>query len=299
MSHHRPMETSSPSLPHEQADAVARRTPQGSLFGEWLVLREAEPRSGEPLRLPMTCAEEVTRALRGTFLSHADDPPPAALSGHMPGGRPLEQAHAAFLALPDLGSNRMSSSSPGNTLLGAAVLLPRDIDPGDRMAIIGAAARWERAGLRLRLGRLGVMELTGVAGEAVRGEFGPDVWRAPSRRWASVTPVALDHNPGNLFAHDPGVAARAEEHACKTVAGACRRVGLPSPQRVRVARHSLHEGVPDAAGFMPYPRRGHGFTRVCVHVELVFDEPVAGPVLIGAGRYFGIGLCAPAGGQGE
>jgi len=46
---------------------------------------------------------------------------------------------------------------------------------------------------------------------------------------------------------------------------------------------------------MPYPRKGYGckLKRVCVHVELRFDEPVTGPVLLGVGRYFGVGLCAP------
>jgi CRISPR-associated protein Csb2 len=30
-----------------------------------------------------------------------------------------------------------------------------------------------------------------------------------------------------------------------------------------------------------------------VHVELHFRDPVAGPILLGAGRYFGLGLCRP------
>jgi CRISPR-associated protein Csb2 len=34
-----------------------------------------------------------------------------------------------------------------------------------------------------------------------------------------------------------------------------------------------------------------------VHADLVFAEPVRGPVIIGAGRYFGYGLCRPMGGS--
>jgi hypothetical protein len=28
-----------------------------------------------------------------------------------------------------------------------------------------------------------------------------------------------------------------------------------------------------------------------VHVEIAFEEAVAGPVVLGVGRYFGVGLC--------
>ncbi len=47
---------------------------------------------------------------------------------------------------------------------------------------------------------------------------------------------------------------------------------------------------------MPFPRKPAGagsdkFARVCVHAEVEFAEPVEGPVLLGAGRYFGVGLC--------
>jgi CRISPR-associated protein Csb2 len=32
------------------------------------------------------------------------------------------------------------------------------------------------------------------------------------------------------------------------------------------------------------------------HLELTFDHAVAGPVVVGRGRHFGLGLCAPVGG---
>jgi CRISPR-associated protein Csb2 len=33
--------------------------------------------------------------------------------------------------------------------------------------------------------------------------------------------------------------------------------------------------------------------RVAKHVTLEFDQEVRGPVLLGAGRFFGLGLCKP------
>ena len=119
----------------------------------------------------------------------------------------------------------------------------------------------------------------------------PATWTRPSRRWATVTPIALDQNPGNLLARDPAAAAQAAERAEATIARACEHVGLPRPAWVQVMRRSLFDAAPEAQRFMPYPRSGPGPKRVCVHAETCFEEPVAGPVVLGAGRYFGVALC--------
>lgn len=60
-------------------------------------------------------------------------------------------------------------------------------------------------------------------------------------------------------------------------------------------RRSRFAASPPAPAFMPFPRHGREkkFQRVCVHAELEFEEPVAGPVMLGVGRYFGVGLCGP------
>jgi CRISPR-associated protein Csb2 len=265
-----------------------------SVFGEWLVLLEEPGERGQRLGVPLARAEDVTRALRAALLHHAVDPPPAALSGHTPDGRRLDRPHAAFLALPDLGS-RSEGTSP---ILGVAIVFPREIDPEEHRATLLAAARWERSGLRLLLGSLGAMQLARVDEPAAGGAFDPAAWTGPSRRWASVTPVALHHNPGKLTARDPAVAVRAARRAEEIVTCGCAHICLPRPARVRVMRRSLFPGVPSAPEFMPFPRKaaaaGSGsdrFKRVCVHAELEFAEPVEGPVLLGAGRYFGVGLC--------
>jgi len=55
-------------------------------------------------------------------------------------------------------------------------------------------------------------------------------------------------------------------------------------------------GRPDDRKAWRFPgyKTGSGTPRACVHAEITFDEPVRGPVLIGAGRYFGYGLCLPS-----
>jgi CRISPR-associated protein Csb2 len=272
--------------PYRRLGGPAVPEPVRSVFGEWLVLREIEPEGGRRVGLQLTRTEDVTRALRGALLHHADDPPPAVLSGHGPDGRPLERPHVGFVVLPDVGSRYASGA-----ILGAAILLPREIESADRLAVLRAVGRWEQAGLRLVLGRTGALALERVVDRDPRSTLDPATWTRPSRRWASVTPVALDENPGDLAARDPAVAGRAADRAEEIVARACERIGLPRPRWVQVMRRSLFDAAPAAVRFMPFPRRGGALRRVCVHVEMRFEEPVGGPVVVGAGRYFGVGLC--------
>lgn len=80
----------------------------------------------------------------------------------------------------------------------------------------------------------------------------------------------------------------------------CAHICLPKPTRVRVMRRSMFPGTPSAPEFVPFPRKAERsgsdkFTRLWLHAELEFAKPVEGPVLLGAGRYFGVGLCGSSG----
>jgi CRISPR-associated protein Csb2 len=260
------------------------------VFGEWLTLGASAHPHGHPLGLTLAHTEEVARALRGALLRHAIDPPPAALSGHEPNGARLERPHAAFVALPDL-----ESSAAALPILGAAVLLPRDIEPADRASILLAAERFERSGMRLAMGRLGALDLARASGDRDGGALDSNTWTRPSRRWASVTAIALPRNPGDLVSKDPTIAARADLRARSIIADACEQVGLPRPIEVRVSRRSAVASAPPAHAFAPYPRLGKGFKRVCLHAILEFSDEVPGPIVIGAGRYFGLGLLQASG----
>ncbi len=77
--------------------------------------------------------------------------------------------------------------------------------------------------------------------------------------------------------------------AVSLVARACG-ARVPRPREIIVTSVSAHLGVPPALEF-PRLRRKDGGERRHAHAILVFDEPVEGPVLIGAGRYRGYGVC--------
>jgi CRISPR-associated protein Csb2 len=72
----------------------------------------------------------------------------------------------------------------------------------------------------------------------------------------------------------------------------CVRIGLPAPREVIVTPVTSHRGVPPARAF-PFLRRKDGAPRRHTHAILVFDEPVCGPIILGAGRYRGYGACRP------
>lgn len=81
--------------------------------------------------------------------------------------------------------------------------------------------------------------------------------------------------------------------AQRYVADACTRIGLPRPMSVEVSLAPLLPGAQPVHAFLPWPGRPGRTARVRVHADIRFAEPVRGPVLLGAGRFFGLGLCLP------
>jgi CRISPR-associated protein Csb2 len=264
-----------------------------SLDGDWVVFR----RVGGP-RLPITRCVELSRTLHKALLSHAEEPIQEELSGHRPDGSPSQRPHVAVLALPFVGHRQADGS-----LLGLAVIEPRDRDDATHEALMRTIGRWEekqrvededapRLPLYLKGGV--EMEIERVAfGEASLSSLRRSSWCGPSRRWLTVTPIALDRNPGNLYDRDRDKSEAAYRKAAETVAQACCYIGLPLPHGVTVLPSGTLPGTIKARKHPPYPPEDDRFRRVKVHARITFTDPVEGPVLLGAGRYAGLGLCKP------
>lgn len=247
-----------------------------------LVLRKLE---GPALGLESTL--QVTRALRDTVLSHSPNPPPEWVSGHRPDRSPSERDHLAFLPLAHVGREHADGH-----LLGLALALPRGVPPEERRRCLGPLLfdpHGHPREIELRMGRLGLWQLRLEEREHRPVALRPETWTAippaePARRWATVTPIALDRHPkgGDRWAQVEAAIARG-----------CERIGLPGPADVVLSPVSLFAGAPHGRRF-PTLRRGRGGARVQhTHAVLSFAEPIRGPVLVGAGRYFGYGLCRP------
>ncbi len=296
--HHR--ETEPRVLParfvrYAEGDLLEETAAARGIFGDDMVIlaRVQGP------RLPIMAGPALAGKVRRALMSVAEEPIPTILSGHAPDGAPAEQPHVAFVALPFVGSEHADGS-----LQGVAIVLPGDVEPEDRRALFAAVGRLEAEGpavdaspaIRLRLGRAGEMVLSRVVwGTHRRATLQPMTWCRPSVRWASATPVALDQNPGDLHDADAGRRARAFEAATESVRQSVLRVGLPAPEHVEVSRSSVVSGSAKPREYGRFPADAAKQQRVLVHVRLRFSAPVRGPILLGAGRYQGLGLCLPAG----
>lgn len=271
-----------------------------SVFGEdWIVLRRVSGPS-----LPMAAGPGVARTLRRALLAWADRagvPISEALSGHKPDRSPSEDDHVAFVPLPFVGHARATGD-----LLGVALVLPRALSHVARRQVFAPLAAWEDAErlddedtpeLTLTLGQAGQWRIERLDERAAQSTLRSDTWCRPSRAWVSATPVALDRNPGDLSSRDPDKLAGAVANAVESVSQACVRIGLPRPTEVAILPAAPLSGGAKAHAFQPFPSEQGKLRRVLTHARLVFGEDVRGPLLIGAGRYLGLGLFRPEGGH--
>lgn len=107
--------------------------------------------------------------------------------------------------------------------------------------------------------------------------------------WRSVTPLAL---PGVARRGRGGAARIAEEaQAIAAVTRALRHAGIGrTATAIRVQREPFGRRGRPATDFAADTRFGPD--RLW-HVEIGFDSPVAGPLVLGDGRFLGLGLMAP------
>jgi CRISPR-associated protein Csb2 len=260
----------------EPAVVAGAAMPQ-SLFDSRLVVLRLR---GQRLDLPATL--RLTEALRGAILAACAEPIAQWVSGHASDGSPSRDPHLAILPLPFVGAQHADGH-----LQGVALAIPNTVSPSDVSAALQALL-WtpdhQPARIHLFAGRW--FECTAQL------EQSPDpavnlrsaTWTGPARRWASVTPVVLDR-------HCDG--AKRWTEAEEMVKAACERIGLPRPGAVALHAVSALAGVPHGRDFPLLMRKNGGGARQHVHAQVLFDEPVRGPVLIGAGRFRGYGLLRP------
>lgn len=277
-----------------EVEEPAHRTPTSVLSNNWLVLRRVEGPS-----FPITATAGVARAFRKSLMSYADEPIVEVLSGHTRDGGPSQQPHLAIVPLPFVGHRHASGA-----ILGVALVLPRTASDDDRRVVYQAVARWEETYrqededtpiVQLNLGAAGELHLERVEWGSGQASLRSDVWCRPASVWHSVTPLALDRNPGDLRSRDPRKLAEATSEAVEIVCRACERIDLPRPRYVEILPAAPWAGAAKAGHYPPYPGDAARAQRVLTHARLEFDQCVGGPILLGAGRYVGLGLFRPEG----
>ena len=267
-------------------EKLAPKVPS-SRFSSLIVLKQTEGR-----RFGLESTQQLTQALRATAMKFsAVQPVPEWVSGHQPNGEPAKRefGHMAFVPLPHVGSRHADGH-----LLGMALVPPRDISRTDLANALHSLLYDEVTGMtvrvKLNLGPAGSCILEAADGTEGRAALDPTTWSRPSKRWATVTPIALDRH------------AKSDDHwaeVAKTIELACARIGLPKPADVIPAPVSMFLGSPPSRE-MPRMSRKSGERHIQqTHAILTFNEKVAGPVLLGAGRYRGYGMCRPLDGKNE
>lgn len=206
----------------------------------------------------------IAARLRDAVLARVPDPLPPEVSGHGANGRP----HVACVPLLDVGGRRSRGDA-----VGAAVIFPREVGEWSdsvRSALLGGSRPlWVPVG-SVR------MDLVPVDGSDSLPQAHQEHWVGPARTWASVTPMVHDR-----------FSKRGNEE--DEIARCCTRLGLPQPSNVEVSRDRLVRGSPKLRP-QDLPRRDK---RPCTHVRIEFPVPVQGPLLLGAQRHVGMGLCVP------
>ena len=263
--------------------------------GQWIVF-EFTPGSRS---FPATRAVELATAMRAVVFHHAEDPIPEGLSGHLVDGRPTVAPHVAFLPLPYVGFEHADGR-----LLGMAVSVPDAVGDDARRSLYRAIGNWETAArededdaLKLTLGAQGVVRLSRLRGPATLVSLRPNAWTRASSRWVSATPLALPRHPGRLGGGTAAARAKAWASAEVSVALACDHAGLPEPMSVDISLSPFLAGSRPAGRFPAFVqngRAGRPVRRQLVHASVTFEHPVAGPLMLGAGRFLGLGLMRPA-----
>ena len=234
----------------------------------------------------------VAKRLRDALLKIADDkgiPIPTLLSGHNSDKRPTTEAHLSIVPLADVGWEY----SQGR-LMGLAIVLPRNIDDGDRRNVGKMLAEFVRdsknkgsAGM-LHFGRNGSWLLS-LSPEPTWASlrFKGRYVRA-AQRWGTVLPVVLDRHPKD----------KPNQDILAIIVNACRNVGLEfeaiKDLKVEVHQYAAIRGAPSVQEVArTLPKDSPYRSRPLVHVVLDFPRPVLGPLILGAGRFRGLGLCLP------
>ena len=271
-------------------------TGENEWTAEWLVL-ELVDRTAKPAPDLLASAGACER-IRLTLMSgyrriNMDDRIPGQVSGHDEHGNVLHGSHVAVVPMPYVGS-----PNADGRVFGYAVVPPAGTDlhriPGFLHAYEAVTKYNEGTGRRdmtIDGPPLRHPIVLAACANAVVRSLTPARYCRKADTWATITPLVLERH----------LKRRTADELRDRIADACEHAGLPRPKRENVLPGTMaaHAGVPPVrpqAGEPPWRHwwrpRALG-SRMLTHAIIRFGEAVRGPVLVGAGRYRGLGLCLP------
>lgn len=166
-----------------------------------------------------------------------------------------------------------------------------------------ADVHWAFSGLELNDSRTGEvlnLILTPAEDDTMLPHYYGAADRLGFRVWRTVTPAALPEparrrriEPARMMAESKGGAERAAEEgrAALAVTQALRHADVrPRADAIRVQREPFEARGDRVEAFA---RRTRFAKERLWHVEITFSEPIAGTLVIGDGRFLGLGVMAP------
>ena len=226
--------------------------------------------------------------------------------------KPLAKVMPLIVGLRDNAAHRLKESVPAKAVLFERLIIGRDAGPQDltqRIRLIPIPSIGaEHVDPSIRRFIVEVPAASPIRVDDIRWAFSGDgsVVSAQNKRMASsflreartfrsLTPVAVPkvQRRGLKAADVKGGGQRfnKEAQACAAIAQALRHDGVRGrPSAIRVQREPFQRKGVHAEQFVAAPR----FSKHALwHAELRFREPIKGPLLIGNGRFVGLGLFEP------
>jgi CRISPR-associated protein Csb2 len=219
-------------------------------------------------------AVPLAEALRNAITQCIPNGAPGTLTGHAQDGAQLAADHMAIMPMP-----RVDDDYADGKLFGAALVLPAGIGDAEYQTLIGGLGRWLSSGGIVEVGP--VRWTMGIAQGARPYSLREDRYKREARTWATITPVVFDRHPRRTLS------------LSDVVSRMCRDVDLPKPDRVEAMRHGPVNGTTECR---EYSIGGRSYLRnhFTSHLRLSWTHPVQGPVLLGRGQYFGLGVLIPS-----
>ncbi len=272
------------SEPYRRVGEAEELGAPGTVFDPRLIMVSLKRIEAPFRQLGLAATLDLTQRCRDALLKHLDGAAAEVLTGHDPAtGARSEKPHLAILPLSFVGREHATGA-----ILGLAFALPEITSPGDRSLFNRALA--SLCSNDLLLGQKGRWRLEAPD---ERAAFRSSQWMGVKRGvdlWATVTPFVYDRHSK---AKDK---AAYQEELAAGIREAWQNVKHPDNpavlEEVIITPVSAHLGALPAHAF-PRLRRKDGSERRHCHAILRFDQPITGPLLLGAGRYRGYGLCRP------
>lgn len=249
--------------------------PDGPTVARFAVSSVVLPR----LLRAVSVAERIHQALLARFPSSQ---PPSVLSGRDAVGRPLAgHGHVHIFC---------EANGPRDAVTHVTLFARNGFDAASRRAIESLTKVWGHGGHGLQLVLLGFGDTTTFEDCRLFG---------PARVWRSLTPFVPTRHPKTHRDGRPKLDADgwwigSPEHDLRRLSA---EAGLPLPTKIE-RLDTIAIGPRRVCPLEFQSQRFHGQGRrshsAPVAFQLTFGEPVSGPLALGYGAHFGLGLFVPA-----